>query len=129
MSWRQACLSALHDCRKMLPLKRFAWYRAREGEIVLLRAALAGRGISLRNTKAELTSAQSSLKNKDAELQVALSCQGSYWLCKGKHPSRDAYYMCWAHYALTAGSGAIVQCHLCDISIVVSDKASFSMVV
>lgn len=45
--------------------------RAREGEIILLKAALAGRDINLRNSKAELTEAQSSLKEKDSDLEAS----------------------------------------------------------
>jgi len=45
--------------------------RSREGEVTLLKAALVGRDINLRNSKAELISAQEALREKDAELQAA----------------------------------------------------------
>lgn len=38
--------------------------------MTLLKAALVGRDINLRNSKAELISAQEALREKDAELQV-----------------------------------------------------------
>ena len=44
--------------------------RSKEGEVTLLKAALVGRDINLRNSKAELISAQQALRDKEAELQA-----------------------------------------------------------
>ena len=45
-------------------------YRAKEAEVTLLRAAMTGRDISLRNANIEAAEAQAALRTKDEELQA-----------------------------------------------------------